>query len=148
MCCNTATMPTMAPTWRNLKIIRNNHVQMVQFALPILGPGKVLSDVSGQRWIVTISSARGDDTLAEQDEVVKLEERNNVLALPVMKDIMAAFRSVVGGEVLEYTKMMAESREQALDRMIESAEAMGADAITGVRFTSATVMASAAEILV
>ena len=64
------------------------------------------------------------------------------------KDILASFRNIVGGEVREYTKMMAESREQALDRMVASAEELGADAITGVRFTSATVMNSAAEILV
>ncbi|MFB0517437.1 MAG: YbjQ family protein [Candidatus Neomarinimicrobiota bacterium] len=73
---------------------------------------------------------------------------NTIRARHIGKDILAALRNVVGGEVTEYTKMMAEAREQALDRMIASAEALGADGIVGIRFTSATVMGGAAEILV
>lgn len=73
---------------------------------------------------------------------------NTIRARHVGKDIMAAFRNLVGGEVVEYTKMMAESREQALDRMVRSAQEMGADAVVGIRFTSATVMQQAAELLV
>ena len=77
-----------------------------------------------------------------------LTRGSTIRARHVGKDIMAAVRSVVGGEVTEYTKMMAESREQATDRMIADAEDMGADAIVGIRYTSATVMQTAAEILV
>jgi len=73
---------------------------------------------------------------------------NTIRARHLGKDILAAFRNVVGGEVSEYTKMMAEAREQALDRMIATAEALGADGIVGIRFTSATVMSGAAEIVV
>lgn len=73
---------------------------------------------------------------------------NTIRARHLGKDILAAFRNVVGGEVSEYTKMMAEAREQALDRMIATAEALGADGIAGIRFTSATVMSGAAEIVV
>ncbi len=73
---------------------------------------------------------------------------NTIRARHMGKDILAMFRSVVGGEVTEYTKMMAEAREQALDRMIANAKELGADAIVAIRFTSATVMSGAAEIVV
>ena len=73
---------------------------------------------------------------------------NTIRARHIGKDILAAIRNFVGGEVIEYTKLMAESREQAQDRMVKAAEELGANAITGIRFTSATVMNSAAEILV
>lgn len=63
------------------------------------------------------------------------------------KDLMAVLRNLVGGEVYEYTKMLAESREQAIDRMTEEAEVMGANAITSVRFQTSTVMSGAAEML-
>ena len=63
------------------------------------------------------------------------------------RDIMAALRNLVGGEIPEYTKLMAESREQAIQRMIEEAEKQGANAIVGVRFTTSMVMSGAAEML-
>ncbi len=72
---------------------------------------------------------------------------NTIRARHVGKDIMAALRNVVGGEVLEYTKMMAEAREQALDRMLARAKELGADAVVAIRFTSASVMGNAAEIV-
>ena len=56
-------------------------------------------------------------------------------------------RNVVGGEVTEYTKMLAEAREQAVDRMVEEAHALGADAVVAVRFQTAMVMSGAAEML-
>lgn len=62
-------------------------------------------------------------------------------------DIVAALRNLIGGEVTEYTKLMGEAREQAYDRMLEDAKRMGADAITGVRFTTSMVTQGAAEIL-
>lgn len=73
---------------------------------------------------------------------------NTIRARHVGKDILAALRGLVGGEVLEYTKMMAEAREQALDRMVAAAKELGANGVVGIRFTSTTVMSSAAEILV
>ena len=79
---------------------------------------------------------------------IGLVRGNTIRARHLGKDILAAFRNVVGGEVTEYTKMMAEAREQALDRMIAAAEDLGADCIVGIRFTSATVMSGAAEIVV
>jgi len=63
------------------------------------------------------------------------------------RDIMAVLRNIVGGEVREYTKMLAEAREQAVDRMVEEAQAMGADAVISVRFQTSMVMSGAAEML-
>jgi len=60
---------------------------------------------------------------------------------------MAALRNLVGGEIPEYTKLMAQSREQAVQRMVEEAERQGANAVVGVRFTTSMVMSGAAEIL-
>ena len=60
---------------------------------------------------------------------------------------MAKLRGVVGGEITDYTKMIAEAREQALDRMAAEAEAMGANAVVAIRFGTAEMMVSAAEIL-
>jgi uncharacterized protein YbjQ (UPF0145 family) len=73
---------------------------------------------------------------------------NTIRARHIGRDIMAGLRNVVGGEVEEYTKLMAESREQALDRMIEEANKLGANAIIGIRFSTTEVMGRAAEILV
>ncbi len=73
---------------------------------------------------------------------------NTIRARNVGRDIMAALKNLVGGEIEEYTKMMAEAREQALARMVAEAESLGADAVLDVRFGTSYVMASAAEILV
>lgn len=72
---------------------------------------------------------------------------NSVRARHVGRDILAGFRNLMGGEIRDYTKMLAESREQALDRMIEQAMNVGANAIVGLRFTTSTVMSGAAELL-
>ncbi len=63
------------------------------------------------------------------------------------RDVIAVLRNIAGGEVHEYTKMLAEAREQAIDRMVEEAQALGADAIVGVRFQTSMVMSGAAEML-
>jgi uncharacterized protein YbjQ (UPF0145 family) len=72
---------------------------------------------------------------------------NTVRARHIGKDIIASLRNIVGGEVTEYTKMLAESREQALDRMVADAESKGANAVIQMRFTTSMVMQSASEIL-
>lgn len=72
---------------------------------------------------------------------------NTIRARHIGKDILAGLRNLVGGEVTEYTKLLGESREQALDRMIEEAKSLGANAVVGVRFSTSEVMAHAAEIL-
>ena len=61
-------------------------------------------------------------------------------------DLMAGFRTLVGGEVTDYADMLTEARQIATKRMVDDAEAMGADAVIGIRYTSASVMQGAAEI--
>lgn len=83
-------------------------------------------------------------------EIVKtlgLVRGNTIRARHIGKDIMAGLRTLVGGEITEYTKMLAESREQAVDRMIKDAKRKGADAIVGTRFVTSPVMQGAAELL-
>ncbi|MEN6428318.1 MAG: YbjQ family protein [Phycisphaerales bacterium] len=72
---------------------------------------------------------------------------NTIRARHFGKDILAGLRNLVGGEIAEYTKLLGESREQALDRMIEEARKLGANAVVGVRFSTSEVMTHAAEIL-
>lgn len=72
---------------------------------------------------------------------------NTVRARHIGKDIMAGFRNVVGGEVHEYAKLMAESREQTLDRMVAEAYTLGANAVIATRFTTSVMMGGAAELL-
>lgn len=63
------------------------------------------------------------------------------------RDIMASLRNIVGGEVPEYTKLMAEAREQALDRMLADAQSLGADAVVTLRVTTSMIMGGSAELL-
>lgn len=72
---------------------------------------------------------------------------NTIRARHIGHDISAALKNLVGGEIRDYTKMMAESREQALDRMVEEAEQLGANAVLNVRVTTSMIMQSASEIL-
>ncbi len=76
-----------------------------------------------------------------------LVKGNTIRARHIGRDIMAGLRNIVGGEISDYTKMMAESREQALDRMVEDAQKLGANAIVQVRFATSMIMQSASEIL-
>ena len=87
--------------------------------------------VEGKRIIKTVGLVRG----------------STIRARHLGKDIMAAFRGIAGGEITEYTKMMAEAREEAIQRMVEDAEKQGANAIVSMRFTTSMVMQNAAEVL-
>jgi len=87
--------------------------------------------VVGFRIVKTLGLARG----------------NTIRARHIGRDIMAFFRTLVGGEVAEYTKLLAESREQALDRMVAQAEEMGANAVITSRFSTSMVMGGTAELL-
>jgi len=78
---------------------------------------------------------------------VGLVKGSTIRARHLGRDIMAGLRGMVGGEITEYTKMMAEAREQAVQRMVEDAEKQGANAIVSMRFTTSMVMQSASEIL-
>ena len=81
-------------------------------------------------------------------ETLGIVKGNTVRARHAGKDILAAFRNIVGGEIEEYTKLLAESREQSIYRMISSAKIMGADGIVCIRFTTSSIMQSAAEMFV
>ena len=87
--------------------------------------------IAGHRIVRTLGLVRG----------------NTIRARHVGKDIKAGFRNIVGGEVAEYTKLLAEAREQAIDRMVEEAKELGANGIVAVRFTTSMVMSGAAELL-
>jgi uncharacterized protein YbjQ (UPF0145 family) len=80
-------------------------------------------------------------------ETLGLVRGSTIRARHIGRDIMAGLRNVVGGEVKEYTVMLAQAREEALQRMIEQAEKMGANAIIGTRFVTAMVMTGAAEMV-
>ena len=84
---------------------------------------------------------------AEIAEVLGVARGNTIRTRHLGRDVMAGLKGIVGGEVESYTKLMAESREQAIARMIEHAEALGADAILGMRLTTSVLMTTAAEIL-
>jgi uncharacterized protein YbjQ (UPF0145 family) len=89
------------------------------------------NEIPGKRIVKTLGLVRG----------------NTIRARHLGRDIMAALRNIVGGEVSDYTKMLAEAREQALDRMIEEASKMGANAVISLRFATSMVMQGAAELL-
>jgi uncharacterized protein YbjQ (UPF0145 family) len=87
--------------------------------------------VANHRIVKTLGMARG----------------NTVRARHVGRDILATFRNIIGGEIHEYTKLMAESREQTIDRMVAEAERLGANAIIATRFTTSVIVGGAAELL-
>ncbi len=80
-------------------------------------------------------------------EVIDIARGSTVRARNIGRDITAVFKSIAGGEITEYTRLMADAREQSIDRMIADAERLGADAIINVRFSTAMVMQSTSEIL-
>jgi uncharacterized protein YbjQ (UPF0145 family) len=90
------------------------------------------------------SHARGTPLLVR---TLGLVRGNTIRARHNGRDVMAGLRNLVGGEVSEYTKLMGEAREQAIDRMVEEARSLGANAVVDVRFTTAMVMQGAAELL-
>ena len=81
-------------------------------------------------------------------KTLDLVKGNTIRARNIGRDIIAMLKNLLGGEIEEYTKLLAESREQAADRMIASAEELGANAIIGIRFSTSYIMQSAAEIMV
>ena len=87
--------------------------------------------IEGRRIVRTLGLVRG----------------NTIRARHIGRDITAVFRNIVGGEVSEYTKLFAEAREQSLDRMVDEAKSLGADAIVSMRFQTSQVMNAAAELL-
>jgi uncharacterized protein YbjQ (UPF0145 family) len=88
-------------------------------------------EISGMRVTRTLGLVRG----------------NTIRARHIGKDIIAILRNMAGGEIHEYTKMLAEAREQAIDRLVEEAETLGANAVLGLRFQTSMIQAGAAEML-
>lgn len=95
--------------------------------------------------MITVST--GDIPGKKVVKSLGLVEGNTIRARNIGRDILAGLKNVIGGEIEEYTKLMAESRDQALDRMRKSAGDLGANAVIGVRFSTSYIMGSAAEIL-
>lgn len=83
----------------------------------------------------------------EISETLGLVRGSTVRARNFGRDFFAGIKNIIGGEISEYTKLLADSREQAISRMVEDARSMGADAIVNVRFTTSTVMQGSSEIL-
>ena len=81
------------------------------------------------------------------EKTIGLVKGNTIRARHIGRDIMAGLRGIVGGEISEYTKMMAQAREEAIARMVENAEKEGANAIVSMRFTTSMIMQNASEIL-
>jgi len=111
---------------------------------------KVIKSATG-----AVTGFRQDILLATTDTIaghkiaktMGLVRGNTIRARHIGRDLMALFRNIVGGEVREYTKLMGESREQAIDRMAEQAVNLGANAIVGLRVTTSMLMGGAAELL-
>jgi len=93
--------------------------------------------------VVTTDFISGKNIIKE----VGLVRGNSVRVRHVGRDIMASIRNLIGGEIREYTKMLAETREQALDRMVEEAVKVGGNAVINVRFSTSQIMNHAAELL-
>ena len=87
--------------------------------------------VEGRRVVRTLGLVRG----------------NTIRARHLGRDLLAGLRNIVGGEVAEYTKLLAEAREQAIDRMVAEARQLGGNAVIAVRFSTSMVMSGAAELL-
>jgi len=83
----------------------------------------------------------------EISQILGIARGSTVRAKNIGRDIFASLKNIVGGEIEEYTRLQAESREQAIQRLIEDAERLGADAIINVRLTTAMIMQGTAEIL-
>ncbi len=83
----------------------------------------------------------------EISEILGIARGSTVRARNIGKDIFAGLKNIVGGEIEEYTKLQAQAREQAIERMIKDAENLGADAIVNVRFATSMIMQGASEIL-
>ncbi|MEM9365061.1 MAG: YbjQ family protein [Planctomycetota bacterium] len=93
--------------------------------------------------VTTTETVAGSEII----EVMGLVRGNTIRARHVGRDLVAGLRTIVGGEIHEYAKLMGEAREQALDRMVAEASSLGANAIVNVRFSTSVIINGAAEML-
>jgi uncharacterized protein YbjQ (UPF0145 family) len=94
-------------------------------------------------FLVTTEAVEG----RQVEQVLGLVRGNTIRARHIGRDVMAGLRNIVGGEIKEYTRMLTQARDEAISRMVKEAEALGANAVLGVRFTTSQTMSGAAEIL-
>jgi len=94
-------------------------------------------------FLVTTEAVEG----RQIEQVLGLVRGNTIRARHIGRDVMAGLRNIVGGEIKEYTRMLSQARDEAISRMVKEAEALGANAVLGVRFTTSQTMSGAAEIL-
>ncbi len=92
--------------------------------------------------VTTVMGVKGQ----EVTRTIGLVKGSTIRKMHLGKDIIAGLRGVVGGEITEYTKIMAEAREEAIKRMVEEAERKGANAVIGMRMGTSIVMQNAAEV--
>ena len=124
---------------------------VIRVAVPAtcIGVGEVPKAQGRESWggagmmVVTTDEIEGRRITS----VLGLVRGNTVRARHMGRDILAGLRTVVGGEVKEYTRLLAESREQAAQRMMQRAEELGANAVVGTRFMTSAIMGEASEIL-
>lgn len=93
--------------------------------------------------VVTINNYPGE----EIEEVLGYVKGSTVQTKHVGRDIMASFKTLVGGEIVSYTEMMTEARQIATERLLKEADELGADAVVGFRLQTSAVMGGAAEII-
>ena len=93
--------------------------------------------------VITSETPAGKEII----ESLGIARGSTVRARHIGRDIFASLKNIIGGEISEYTKLLADSREEAIQRMVKDAESMGADAVINVRFTTSAVSQGAAEIL-
>ncbi len=96
---------------------------------------------------VTMIIVNTDYISGKEIETIQLVKGSIVFSKNVVRDVFAGLKTIVGGEIKGYSEMMSEARQQATERMIQEATAIGADAIVNVRYSTSNLMASAAEII-
>jgi len=134
------TIPLVIPFARSNQLLNPLVVICCSFAR---SRGKLQLNIENNMIITSIETVPGKE-IAESLGVVR---GSTVRARNIGRDIFAGLKNIVGGEVSEYTKLMAQSREEALYRMKEDARKLGADAVVNVRFTTSAIMQGMAEIL-
>jgi len=129
-----AFLPCLIPIFLVLGII---------YAIKTKPKDQVMPTPTKKMLVVTSPTIPGKKVV----RVLGLVRGNTIRARHVGKDILAGLRNIVGGEVTEYAKLLAESREQAIDRMLVEAEGLGANAVIGVAFQTSVIMGGAAEMM-